>query len=74
MNGNAANIVRGCGPAARRLGLRGKAATAWRHAFEPAKLAATPPVWLQLTAQSAAFAGVSADRQVLRARSKYRAL
>ena len=51
--------------AVRRLDLRGKAATAWRHAFEPIKLADNPPVWLQLTPQSAAFAGVRADRQVL---------
>ncbi len=51
--------------AVRRLDLRGKAATAWRHAFEPIKLADAPPVWLQLTPQSAAFAGVRADRRVL---------
>jgi Domain of unknown function (DUF4403) len=52
--------------AARALDLHGKAETAWRHAFEPIKLAEDPPVWLQLTPQSAAFAGVSADTQLLR--------
>ena len=51
--------------AARRLDLRGKAATAWRHAFDPIELADNPPVWLQLTPQTAAFAGVRADRHVL---------
>ena len=52
--------------AARALDLHGKAETAWRHAFEPIKLAEDPPVWLQLTPQSAAFAGVRVDTQVLR--------
>jgi hypothetical protein len=52
--------------AARRLDLHGKAATAWRHAFEPVELATNPEVWLQLTPQNAAFAGVSADTRVLR--------
>ena len=52
--------------AARRLDLRGKAATAWRHAFEPVQLSDNPPVWLQLTPQSAAFAGVRANSSVLR--------
>jgi hypothetical protein len=52
--------------AARRLDLHGKAATAWRHAFEPVELATNPEVWLQLTPQGAAFAGVSADTRVLR--------
>src|SRR5580658_888903 len=51
--------------AARRLDLHGKAATAWRHAFEPVELATDPQVWLQLTPQNAAFAGVSADTRVL---------
>jgi Domain of unknown function (DUF4403) len=51
--------------AARRLDLQGKAAAAWRHAFEPIKLADEPPVWLQLAPQSAAFAGVRADAKVL---------
>jgi hypothetical protein len=52
--------------AARRLDLHGKAETAWRHAFEPIELSANPPVWLQLTPDSAAFAGIRADRNVLR--------
>jgi hypothetical protein len=51
--------------AARRLDLHGKAATAWRHAFEPVQLSDNPPVWLQLTPQSAAFAGVRANSSVL---------
>jgi hypothetical protein len=45
--------------------LHGKAETAWRYAFEPIKLAEDPPVWLQLTPQSAAFAGVHANAKVL---------
>jgi hypothetical protein len=52
--------------AARRLDLHDKAATAWRHAFEPVQLSANPEIWLQLTLQNAAFAGVRADRRVLR--------
>jgi hypothetical protein len=52
--------------AARRLDLHDKAATAWRHAFEPVQLSANPEIWLQLAPQSAAFAGVRADRRVLR--------
>jgi len=51
--------------AARRLDLHGKAAAAWQQAFEPIKLADEPQVWLQLTPQSAAFAGVSANAKVL---------
>jgi hypothetical protein len=51
--------------AVRRLDLHGKAATVWRHAFDPVQLADNPPVWLQLVPQSAAFAGVHADRRVL---------
>jgi Domain of unknown function (DUF4403) len=51
--------------AVRRLDLRGKAERAWRHAFEPIQLADNPPVWLQLAPQSAAFAGVRADRNVM---------
>jgi Domain of unknown function (DUF4403) len=51
--------------AARALDLHGKAETAWRHAFEHIKLAEAPPIWLQLTPQSAAFAGVRADAKVL---------
>jgi hypothetical protein len=51
--------------AARRLDLHDKAATAWRHAFEPIELVDNPQVWLQLTPQSAAFAGVRANSRVL---------
>src|SRR5271155_4332715 len=47
--------------AARRLDLHDKAATAWRHAFEPVQLSENPEVWLQLTPQNAAFAGVRAE-------------
>jgi hypothetical protein len=52
--------------AARKLDLHDKAATAWRHAFEPVQLSDSPAIWLQLTPQSAAFAGVRADSKVLR--------
>jgi len=51
--------------AARRLDLHDKAATAWRHAFDPVQLSDNPEVWLQLTPQSAAFAGVRANGRVL---------
>ncbi|WP_441260771.1 DUF4403 family protein [Bradyrhizobium sp. 521_C7_N1_3] len=51
--------------AARKLNLRDKAAAAWAHAFEPMKLADEPPVWLQVTPQAAAFAGVRANDKVL---------
>jgi hypothetical protein len=51
--------------AARRLDLHGKAGAAWQQAFEPIKLADEPQVWLQLTPQSAAFAGVRANPKVL---------
>lgn len=50
---------------ARALDLHGKAETAWRHTFEPIKLVEDPPVWLQLTPQSVAFAGVRANAKVL---------
>jgi hypothetical protein len=52
--------------AVRRLDLRDKAETAWRHAFEPVQLSDNPQIWLQMTPQSAAFAGVRADGKVLR--------
>ncbi|MCA6119318.1 DUF4403 family protein [Bradyrhizobium sp. WSM 1738] len=52
--------------AARRLDLHDKAARAWRDAFEPVELSDNPQVWLQLTPQKAAFAGVRADSRVLR--------
>ncbi|MGY3602671.1 MULTISPECIES: DUF4403 family protein [unclassified Bradyrhizobium] len=51
--------------AARRLDLYAKAETAWRHAFEPVQLSDSPPVWLQLTPQNVAFAGVRASSSVL---------
>lgn len=51
--------------AARRLDLRDKAAAAWQQAFEPIKLADEPEVGLQLTPQSAAFAGIRANAKVL---------
>jgi hypothetical protein len=51
--------------AARRLDLHDKAATAWRHAFELVQISDDPQVWLQLTPQSAAFAGVRAEGRVL---------
>jgi Domain of unknown function (DUF4403) len=60
-------VVRGRALAApRRLDLHDKAATAWRHAFEPVQLSDNPEVWLQLTPQNAAFAGVRAEGKVLR--------
>jgi hypothetical protein len=51
--------------AARKLDLQGKAAAAWQQAFQPIQLADEPQVWLQLTPQSAAFAGVRANSKVL---------
>jgi hypothetical protein len=51
--------------AAQRLDLHDKATTAWRHAFEPVELSDNPEIWLQLTPQSAAFAGVRANSRVL---------
>jgi len=52
--------------AARRLDLHDKAEKAWHHAFEPIELSDNPQIWLQLTPQSAAFAGVRAEGRVLR--------
>jgi Domain of unknown function (DUF4403) len=52
--------------ASRRLDLHDKAATAWQHAFEPVELADSPQIWLQMTPQNAAFAGVGADSKLLR--------
>jgi hypothetical protein len=51
--------------AARRLDLHEKAAAAWRQAFEPIEVLDNPEIWLQLTPQSAAFAGVRADAKTL---------
>ncbi len=52
--------------AARRLDLRDKAATAWRHAFEPIQLSDSPAIWLQMTPQSVSFAGMQASSRTLR--------
>lgn len=52
--------------AARRLDLQGKAATAWRHAFEPIQLSDSPAIWLQMTPQSVSFAGMRANSRTLR--------
>jgi hypothetical protein len=51
--------------AARALDLHAKAATAWQHAFEPIKLTDDPEIWLKVTPQSAAFAGVRANSKIL---------
>ena len=52
--------------AARRLDLHDKAATAWRHAFEPIQLSDSPAVWLQMTPQNVSFAGMRANPRTLR--------
>jgi hypothetical protein len=52
--------------AARRLDLHDKATKAWRDAFQPVEISDNPQIWLQLTPQNAAFAGVRADARVLR--------
>lgn len=52
--------------AARHLDLHDKAEKAWAHAFAPVQLSDNPPVYLQLTPQAAAFAGVRANSKVLR--------
>jgi Domain of unknown function (DUF4403) len=51
--------------AARRLDLHGKAAKAWEEAFQPVQISQDPPVWLQITPASAAFAGVHATAKDL---------
>jgi Domain of unknown function (DUF4403) len=51
--------------AARRLDLHDKAARAWEQAFQPVQLSQEPPVWLQITPASAAFAGVHASSKDL---------
>jgi Domain of unknown function (DUF4403) len=51
--------------AARRLDLHGKAAKAWEQAFQPVQISQDPPVWLQITPASAAFAGVHATAKDL---------
>jgi hypothetical protein len=51
--------------AARRLDLRDKAAKAWEQAFQPIQISQEPPVWLQITPASAAFAGIHANTKNL---------
>ena len=51
--------------AARRLDLHDKAAKAWEQAFQPVLISQDPPVWLQITPASAAFAGVHANAKNL---------
>jgi hypothetical protein len=51
--------------AARKLDLHDKAAKAWEQAFQPVQLSQDPPVWLQVTPSSAAFAGVHANAKDL---------
>jgi hypothetical protein len=51
--------------AARRLDLHDKAAKAWEQAFQPVQISQEPPVWLQITPASAAFAGVHASAKAL---------
>jgi hypothetical protein len=51
--------------AARRLDLHEKAAKAWEQAFQPVQISQDPPVWLQVTPTSAAFAGVHANTRDL---------
>jgi hypothetical protein len=51
--------------ASRRMDLHAKAEAAWQHAFAPVQLSDNPPVWLQLTPESVAFAGVRASSTVL---------
>jgi len=51
--------------AERRLDLHDKAAKAWEQAFQPIQISQDPPVWLQITPASAAFAGVHAGAKDL---------
>jgi hypothetical protein len=51
--------------AARRLNLHDKAAKAWEQAFQPVQISQDPPVWLQITPASAAFAGIHANAKDL---------
>jgi hypothetical protein len=51
--------------AARRLNLHDKAAKAWEQAFQPVLISQDPPVWLQITPASAAFAGIHANAKDL---------
>ena len=52
--------------AARRLDLRDKATTAWRHAFEPIQLSDSPAISLQMMPQAVSFAGMQASSRTLR--------
>jgi hypothetical protein len=45
--------------------LHDKAAKAWEQAFQPVQISQDPPVWLQITPASAAFAGVRANAKDL---------
>src|SRR6202522_293420 len=59
-------LIRGRAQAtARRLDLHDKAAKAWEAAFQPVQISQDPPVWLQITPASAAFAGVHANAKDL---------
>ena len=51
--------------AARRLDLHDKAAKAWEQVFQPIQISQDPPVWLQITPASAAFAGVRVNAKDL---------
>jgi Domain of unknown function (DUF4403) len=44
----------------RSIDLRDKAETSWRHAFTAVKIFDEPPIWLQMTPLTAAFAGMHA--------------
>ncbi|TAL76201.1 MAG: DUF4403 family protein [Beijerinckiaceae bacterium] len=60
-----AHVKERANAAAQKLDLHKKAATAWRQAFVPIKLADNPQVWLQMKPRSAAFAGIRADSKTL---------
>lgn len=49
----------------RSLDIREKAETAWREAFTPVKILDSPEVWIQMTPQTIAFAGLRAHGDVL---------
>ena len=49
----------------RTLDIRGKAETAWRQAFTPVKIFDSPEIWIQMTPQTVAFAGLYAHGDVL---------
>src|ERR1700735_2749250 len=51
--------------AARRLDLHDKAAKAWEQAFQPIQISQDPPISLQITPATAAFAGVHASAKDL---------